>query len=215
MDRLIEIILHTDDALLGIVAENVLFAYLILFMIILLETGLIVFPFLPGDGLLFSAGVVAASTSLNVWVLLFVLIIAAILGNIINYSIGRILGNKIRQSNNFFIKKYLLKYLPKTQAFYDKHGGNAIVFGRFFPIIRTFIPFFAGIVKMEKGMFFQKTIIGAISWVTFFLLIGFFVGEIVWVKHNYGLIFLCLIIITLMPIIFSIVRNIATKFFKK
>jgi len=211
MDRLIEIILHTDDALLGIVAENILLAYILLFMIILLETGLIVFPFLPGDGLLFSAGVVAASTELNVWILLVVLIIAAVLGNIINYSVGKLLGNKIRQSDNFFIMKYIINYLPRTQEFYDKHGGNAIIFGRFFPIIRTYIPFFAGIVKVEKNLLVEKTIVGAISWVSLFLLLGFFVGEIEWVKNNYGLIFLCLILVTLLPLLFSIIKNITTK----
>ena len=211
MDILIEIILHTDDALLGIVAENILLAYILLFMIILLETGLIVFPFLPGDGLLFSAGVVAASTELNVWILLVVLIIAAVLGNIINYSVGKALGNKIRQSENFFIKKYIINYLPRTQEFYDKHGGNAIIFGRFFPIIRTYIPFFAGIVKVEKKLFVEKTIVGAISWISLFLLFGFFVGEIEWVKNNYGLIFICLILITLLPLLYSIIKNITSK----
>jgi membrane-associated protein len=211
MEELIEIILHTDDALLGIVAENILFAYMLLFIIILLETGLIVFPFLPGDGLLFSAGVVAASTELNVWILFIVLIIAAVLGNLINYSVGKALGNKIRHSDNYFIKKYIINYLPRTQAFYDKHGGNAIVFGRFFPIIRTYIPFFAGIVKVEKNLFIKKTIVGAISWISFFLLLGFFVGEIEWVKNNYGLIFLFLILITLLPLLFSLIKNIITK----
>lgn len=211
MDKLIEIILHTDDALLGIVAENILRAYILLFMIILLETGLIVFPFLPGDGLLFSAGVVAASTDLNVWLLFVVLIIAAVLGNIMNYSVGKVLGNKIRHSDNFFVKKYIIKYLPQTQEFYDKHGGNAIIFGRFFPIIRTYIPFFAGIVKVEMNLFLAKTIVGAISWISLFLLLGFFVGEIEWVKNNYGLIFLSLILITLLPLLFSIIKNITTK----
>ncbi|PKA82008.1 membrane-associated protein [Ulvibacter sp. MAR_2010_11] len=211
MDGWIEIILHTDDALLGIVAQNVLFAYIFLFMIILLETGLIIFPFLPGDGLLFSAGVVAASTELNVWILLVVLIIAAVLGNVLNYSVGKVLGNRIRQSDNFIIKKYIINNLPRTQVFYDKHGGNAIVFGRFFPIIRTYIPFFAGIVKVEKSLFIEKTIIGAVSWISLFLLLGFFVGEIEWVKNNYGLIFLCLIIITLIPLLFSLIKKIISK----
>ena len=211
MDRLIEIILHTDDALLGFVAENILLAYILLFMIILLETGLIFFPFLPGDALLFSAGVVAASTDLNVWILLVVLIIAAVLGNIMNYSGGKVLGNKIRHSENYFVKKYIINYLPQTKEFYDKHGGNAIIFSRFFPIIRTYIPFFAGIVKVEKKLFLEKTIVGAISWISLFLLLGFFVGEIEWVKNNYGLIFLCLILITLIALLFSIIKNITTK----
>ncbi|RIA09534.1 membrane-associated protein [Flavobacteriaceae bacterium MAR_2010_72] len=211
MDNLIEIILHTDDALLAIVSNNILIAYLLLFIIILLETGLIVFPFLPGDGLLFSAGVVAASTNLNVWILLVILIIAAILGNIINYAVGNLIGQKIIESNTYFAKKFLIKHLPETQKFYDKNGGKAIILGRFFPIIRTFIPFFAGIVKMEKTLFIRYTIIGAISWISLFLLVGFFVGEIVWVKNNYGLIFLFLIIISLLPLLVSIIRKLTTS----
>lgn len=211
MNELIELILHTDDALLAIVSENILNAYLLLFFIILLETGLIVFPFLPGDGLLFSAGVVAASTDLNVWILLIVLITAAILGNVINYSVGKLFGNKIKQSDNYLIKKYLIKHIQKTQEFYDKHGGNAIILGRFFPIIRTYIPFFAGLVKMKRNFFIKNTIIGALSWVSLFLLVGFFVGEIEWIKNNYGLIFICLILITLIPFLLLLIKKMTTK----
>lgn len=207
MNELIEIILRTDDVLLTIVGENILCAYFFLFIIILLETGLIVFPFLPGDGLLFSAGIVAASTDLNVWILLVFLIIAAILGNIINYSVGRLLGNKIKQNNNHFIEKYLIIHILRTQDFYDKHGGNALILGRFFPIIRTYIPFFAGFVKMKRNLFIKNTIIGAISWVSLFLLVGFFVGEIEWVKNNYGIIFICLILITLIPFLFLLIKK--------
>lgn len=211
MNELIELILHTDDVLLTIVGENILNAYLLLFFIILLETGLIVFPFLPGDGLLFSAGVVAASTDLNVWILLILLIIAAILGNIINYSVGTLLGNKINQSDNYFIKKYIIKHIQRTQEFYDKYGGNAIILGRFFPIIRTYIPFFAGFVKMKRKLFIKNTIIGAIIWVSLFLLVGFFVGEIEWIKNNYGLIFICLIFITLTPFLFLLIKKMIGK----
>ena len=211
MNELIELILHTDDILLTIVSENILYAYLLLFFIILLETGLIVFPFLPGDGLLFSAGVVAASTDLNVWILLIVLIIAAILGTLINYSVGKLFGNKIKQSDNYFIKKYLIKHIQKTQEFYDKHGGNAIIIGRFFPIIRTYIPFFAGLVKMKKNLFIKNTIIGAISWVSLFLFVCFFFCELEWIKNNYGLIFICLILITLIPFLFLLIKKMITK----
>lgn len=208
MDKLLEIIFHTDDVLLGIVAENISFAYLFLFLIIMLETGFIVFPFLPGDGLLFSAGVVAASTDLNVWILLFILMIAAILGNIINYSIGKLLGNKLKQSKNYIIKNYLIRHLPQAQEFYDKHGPSAIIIGRFLPIIRTYIPFLAGVVNMEHKLFVKNTILGALIWVPLFLLTGFFIGEIEWVKNNYGLIFIGLIIITLIPLLYSLVKGI-------
>lgn len=207
LDKLIEIIVHTDDALLAIVSENILLAYTLLFLIIMLETGFIVFPFLPGDGLLFSAGVVAASTDLNVWILLISLMIAATLGNMANYYMGNLLGDKFNQSDNYFVKNWLIKHLPKAQEFYDKHGEKAIIFGRFLPIVRTYIPFLAGVVKMEKQLFIKNTIFGAVAWISIFLLLGFFVGEIVWVKNNYGLIFIGLIIITLLPLLFSLLKK--------
>jgi membrane-associated protein len=207
MDKLIEIILHTDDALIALVADNIYKAYLLLFLIILLETGLIVFPFLPGDGLLFSAGVVAASTELNVWVLLALLIIAGTLGNFINYSVGMSMGTRLKRSNHYFIKNHIMNHLPEAQHFYDRHGGRAIILGRFFPVIRTYIPFVAGIVRMEKGLFLKNTILGAVVWIVLFLMLGFFVGEIAWVKNNYGLIFIALVIITLIPLMAALIRR--------
>ena len=135
--------------------------------------------------------------------LVFLLIIAAILGNILNYFVGNLLGKKVLESSNYFVKKYFIKNIPKTQNFYDKYGGKAIIIGRFFPIIRTYIPFFAGIIGMEKKPFVKYSIIGAVSWVCFFVFIGFLVGEITWVKNNYGLIFLSLIVVTFLPLFYS------------
>lgn len=203
MKELAEIILNTDDFLMEIVSVNVNEAYILLFLIILLETGLIFFPFLPGDGLLFSAGVVAASTSLDIRLLVLLLIIAAILGNLINYNVGKFLGHELRRSNNYFIKNHFIKHIPKAEAFYEKYGGSAIIIGRFFPVIRTYIPFLAGIATMDNRVFVKNTIIGATAWILFFTLSGFFVGEITWVKNNYGLIFLSLIIITLIPFFYT------------
>ncbi len=208
MNELIELILHTDDALLALVAENASKAYLVLFMIILLETGLIFFPFLPGDGLLFSAGVIAATTELEITVLLPLLILAGITGNLINYQVGASLGKELRISKNPIIQKILGKYLPKAEDYYEKHGNKAIILGRFFPIIRTYVPFVAGLVKTEKKLFLKNTIVGAILWISLFLLPGFFLGEIEWVKNNYGLIFLLLIAITLIPFLWKVFRNI-------
>jgi len=208
MKKLIEIILHTDDALMAIVSVNVTEAYILLFLIIMLETGLIFFPFLPGDGLLFSAGVVAASTNLDIRLLLVLLIIAAILGNFINYYVGKFMGHKLRRSKNYFIKNHFMKYVPQAEEFYTKHGGSAIIIGRFFPIIRTYIPFLAGIAKMQPKVFLKNTIIGAIIWILLFSLTGYFVGEIAWVKNNYGLIFLLLIVITLIPFFYTAIRKI-------
>ena len=214
MKKLAEIILNTDDFLLAIVSVNVSEAYIVLFLIILLETGLIFFPFLPGDGLLFSAGVVAATTDLDIRFLIVLLIAAAILGNLINYNVGKFMGHKLRHSNNYFIKNHFIKHIPRTEEFYVKYGGSAIIIGRFFPVIRTYIPFLAGIAAMDTKAFLKNTAIGATAWILLFSLTGFFVGEITWVKNNYGLIFLLLIIITLIPFFYAVVKNIFKMFFK-
>ncbi|WP_431129472.1 VTT domain-containing protein [Flagellimonas flava] len=211
MNELIDLIVHTDDALLALVSDNVIKAYLVLFTIILLETGIILFPFLPGDGLLFSAGVITATTELNLYILLPILIVAAISGNIINYRTGALFGGSFRGSNNYFIRAYIAKHLPKAEEFYLKHGGRAIILGRFFPVIRTYIPFVAGLVRMEKRAFFKNTSIGAILWVSLFLCLGNLLGEITWVKNNYGLIFLSLVILTLIPLLVTLLRKSFSK----
>ena len=213
MDNIFEILLHTDDALLTLASKNVNEAYLLLFTLIMLETGLLFFPLLPGDGLLFSAGVVAVSTDMNILILVILLLVAAVAGNVINYYVGKFLGMKIRRSNNYFVKKYLMKYISKAQEFYSKHGGSAVIIGRFFPIIRTYIPFLAGVVNMERVIFLRNSIIGAFAWIVPYLLIGFFVGEIEWVKNNYGIIFLFLISTTFLPFIFKIVKRALVRFY--
>ena len=210
MNELLQMILHTDDALLFLVSENVIKAYAVLFLIIMLETGNIFFPFLPGDGLLFSAGVIAAGSDLNILVLLPLLMIAATTGNLLNYATGSLLGTQLRKSKNRFVGKSL-KALDRTELYYLKHGDRAIVIGRFFPIIRTFIPFFAGMVKMPFAIFFKYTLVGAVLWITIFLLLGYFLGEIEWVKNNYGLIFLSLVVLTLIPFLTTIFK----RFFQK
>ncbi len=206
-ERLFEIIMHTDDALLAMVSENLTHTYLILFLLIMFETGLIIFPFLPGDGLLFSAGVVAASTDMDIRLLTILLIIAAIVGNTSNYYMGKFMGYELRISKNYFIKNHLLKYMLQAEEFYRKKGGTAIIIGRFFPVIRTYIPFLAGVVKMSFKIFIKNTTIGAVLWIVLFLLTGYFVGEIEWVKNNYGLIFLVLIFITVLPFIITVLKG--------
>lgn len=206
MNELFEIVLHTDDALMRIVAENVVEAYVILFVVIFLETGTVFFPFLPGDGLLFSAGVITASTALNIVWLVPLLLLAAILGNLTNYFVGSFFGKNLEKSENHFVKKYLIKYIHRTRQFYDKYGGKSIVIGRFFPVIRTYIPFFAGLSGFKYHLFFIYTIIGSALWVPFFTLTGYFIGENTWVKQNYGLIFLGLIIVTLIPFFYNVIK---------
>lgn len=211
MNELFEIVLHTDDALMRIVANNVIEAYVILFVIVFLETGTVFFPFLPGDGLLFSAGVITASTALNIVWLVPILILAAVLGNLSNYFVGSFFGKNLEKSQNRFVQKYLMKYIIQTRRFYDKHGAKSIVIGRFFPVIRTYIPFFAGLSGFKYHVFFVYTIIGSVLWVPFFSLTGYFIGENTWVKENYLVIFLGLIIVTLIPFFYSMIKLAFTK----
>jgi membrane-associated protein len=211
MNEIYEILFHTNEALFAIVSNNVYEAYLVLFLIIFLETGLIVFPFLPGDGLLFSAGVIAASSELSIIILVPLLILAAILGNHFNYRIGKQVGNRIEHSQNKLVQKYLVKSIVKTRNFYQKHGKKSIIIGRFFPIIRTYIPFFAGTVKFDFPVFSNYTIIGSALWVPFFTLTGYFLGELPWIKDNFELIFLGLIIVTLIPFFFAFFKTFLSR----
>ncbi len=206
MNEVIEILLHTDDAIKEIVARNIFEAYIVLFLVIFAETGFIFFPFLPGDGLLFSAGVIAASTELSIIFLVPVLIIAAITGNITNYSVGRFFGKGLERSKNRFIQNHLMKYLIQTRYFYDKHGEKSIIIGRFFPVIRTYIPFFAGLSGFTFKNFSFSTIAGAMLWVPLFSLTGYFLGTIPWVKENYLVIFGGLIIMTLIPLVYNALK---------
>jgi membrane-associated protein len=206
MNELLELILHTDEAITAIVARNVIEAYLVLFLIIFSETGFIFFPFLPGDGLLFSAGVIAASTEMSIIILVPILIIAAITGNLTNYVVGRFFGKNLERSQNRWVQNNLIKYLVRTRHFYEKHGEKSIIIGRFFPVIRTYIPFFAGLSGFEFKNFSLFTTAGAILWVPLFSLTGFFLGEIPWVKENYLIIFGGLIIVTLIPFVYNVFK---------
>ncbi len=208
MNTIYEILFHTNEAIFAIVSENVYEAYLVLFLIIFLETGLIVFPFLPGDGLLFSAGVITASTDMNIFFLVPVLILAAVLGNHFNYIIGKLVGNRIEHSQNRIIKKYLVPSVIKTREFYEKYGKKSIIIGRFFPVIRTYIPFFAGTVKFNYPKFGIYTVYGSVIWVPFFTISGYFLGEIPWIKENFEIIFLGLIIVTLIPFFYAAITRI-------
>jgi membrane-associated protein len=192
----INLISATDDALLTMVTNYGVYTYLILFLIIYAETGLLAFPFLPGDGLLFSIGVISGLGNLHLGTVLLVLIFAAILGNLTSYLIGC--------HSRYFVEKstflWMRKYLAESEAFYAMHGGMAIVLGRFLPIVRTYVPVVAGLCSMPQRLFAQYTVIGAVTWVCTFVLLGHLLGEIEWVKHNYGFIFLGLIILTILPI---------------
>ncbi|MBL0287189.1 MAG: DedA family protein [Bacteroidetes bacterium] len=197
--EIIDFILHIGDKLDMLFAQYGTLLYWILFLIVFAETGFVVTPFLPGDSLLFAAGMLAANSDgvLSPYLIILVCIVAAFLGNTVNYKIGNFFGPKIFEQEKIrFIKK---EYLIKTHDFYEKHGTKAIVIGRFLPFIRTFVPFVAGVGSMDWKKFSIYNLIGAILWVTPFTLAGFFLGKVPFVEQNFEKIMLSIIFITVLP----------------
>jgi membrane-associated protein len=192
-------ILSLDQTLALIASQYGPWLYALLFVIIFAETGLVVLPFLPGDSLLFIAGTVVASAGLNVHLLVTLLIVAAILGDTVNYSIGRYIGPKVfDRPDSRWIKQ---DYLRRTQAFYDKYGAVTIVIGRFIPIIRTFAPFLAGVAVMEYRRFLAYNAIGGVLWIASLVYAGYIFGNIPWVKQNLTLIVIGIVAVSLAPAI--------------
>lgn len=202
------VFLHIDKFLGAFIGEYGLFIYLILFIIIFCETGLVIIPFLPGDSLLFAAGAFAALGNLNIVILIIFLGLAAILGDTVNYHIGRYLGPKVLKDDNKFLKK---EYIDKTNKFYETYGGKTIILARFMPIIRTFAPFVAGVGKMNYKKFITFNAIGGIVWVSGILLIGYSFGNIPFVEKNFSIVIIAIIMISLLPAVFELIKN---KFFK-
>lgn len=202
--KLIDIVLHVDRYLDLIIQSFGVWSYIILFVIVFCETGLVVTPFLPGDSLLFAAGALAGIGSFDVKILMVVFPAAAIIGDNVNYWIGRSVGPKIFHSENVrFLNK---KHLDRTHEFYEKHGGLAVVFGRFAPIIRTFMPFVAGIGKMSYPKFLAFDVFSGILWPAIFVLSGYFFGNLPIVKQYFSLVVIVIIIISVIPILYQIVR---------
>ncbi len=197
---LIDFILHVDVHLAEIIQTYGTWTYLIIFLIIFCETGLVVTPFLPGDSLLFVIGAFAAAGALEVKLAVFLLITAAIVGNTVNYLIGRLIGQQIMQSKREIIKK---EYLDKTHAFYEKYGGKALFLSRFVPIIRTIAPFVAGVGKMSVSKFAWYNALGGIIWVLLFVLAGFYFGNIPIVKNNLTIVILSIIFVSLLPTFYA------------
>jgi membrane-associated protein len=203
---LIDFVLHIDQHLQVIVNDYQTWTYVILFLIIFAETGLVVTPILPGDSLLFAAGAIAAKpeVTLNVFFLLLLLCIAAVLGDLVNYHIGKAIGHRAFSGKYKLLK---VEYLEKTQQFYYKHGGKTIIYARFIPIIRTFAPFVAGIGTMSYAKFASFNVVGGVAWVSSFLLLGYFFGGLPVIKENFTYVVFGIIFVSILPPIIELLRN--------
>lgn len=201
----IDIFIHLDRHLIWLIQHFGVWVYLIVFIIVFCETGLVVTPFLPGDSLLFGLGALAAIGDLNVAWLFVLLSIAAIAGDTVNYFIGKYVGPKVfHQDTNRFLKR---EYLEKTRRFYEKYGGKTIVIARFVPIIRTFAPFVAGIGAMTYSKFIIYNVLGGIAWVAVFIFGGYYFGNLPVVKNNFTLVIMAIIIISVLPGVIEYFRH--------
>ncbi len=209
LTQLLDIVLHLDVHLQNLIAQYGVWVYGILCLIIFSETGFVVTPFLPGDSLLFAAGALAVTGGLDVTWLLLLLSLAAVLGNTVNYWIGRWAGPKVfsKEGSRIFNRKHL----DRAHAFYEKYGGKAIIISRFVPIIRTFAPFVAGIASMTYGRFQLYNITGGILWVGSLVYAGYLFGNTPWVKNNFGLVVIAIIVISLIPAVIELVRQRSPK----
>ena len=204
---ILDFILHIDAHLEQLVAQYGVWLIPILFVIIFAETGLVVTPFLPGDSLLFAAGALSAvdkSGALNIFVLWVVLMLAAVLGDSVNYAIGRRLGKGIFKEGNRILKP---EYLARTEAFYEKHGNKTIILARFVPIVRTFAPFVAGVGSMDYRRFITYNVVGGVVWVTLFLFVGYFIGNIPFIKENFEYVTILIILVSVLPMVFEYLKE--------
>ncbi|MBK9052534.1 MAG: DedA family protein [Chloroflexi bacterium] len=195
---LLDLFLHLDEHLTVVTQTYGSLTYFFLFLVIFMETGLVITPFLPGDSLLFAAGALAAlpGTGLNVGLLFLLLFVAAVIGDTVNYWIGKAIGPRVFEQNYRFLKR---EYLERTQAFYAKHGGKTIILARFVPIVRTFAPFVAGVGTMSYRQFILFNIIGGLLWTLLFIFGGYFFGNIPIVKENFEFVILGIIFISVLP----------------
>ena len=201
---LIDFVLHIDQHLIELTQTYGLWIYAILFLIVFCETGLVVTPFLPGDSLLFAAGAVAALGGMNVHIAAALLLAAAVIGDAVNFAIGKYFGEKLFAKPDSRVFKR--EYLDKTHAFYEKYGGKTIILARFVPIVRTFAPFVAGMGNMHYGRFIRYNIIGALMWVGLLTYAGYFFGELPVVKNNFGLVAIGIIVVSVLPMAVEIAK---------
>lgn len=205
--KLVDFVLHIDRHLAEIISDYGTWTYAILFLIIFAETGLVVTPFLPGDSLLFAAGAFCAKpeTGLNVHVMAAGLFVAAFIGDTLNYWIGARIGPAVfKREDSIFLRR---KHVDRAHAFFEKYGGRAIILARFVPIVRTFVPFVAGVGKMSYGRFIAYNIIGGFVWIYFFIYAGFIFGNQPFVQKNFKLVILAIIILSVVPIVFEMWRG--------
>lgn len=195
--------MHIDKHLDLVVRDYGVWSYSILFLIVFCETGLVITPVLPGDSLLFAAGAIAAGGAINVHVLAVLLLIAAILGDAVNYQIGNFLGPKVLREDSKIFRK---EWIDRTQRFYERYGTKTIVIARFVPIVRTFAPFLAGVGKMGYVRFLTYNVVGAVLWVYLFSYAGFFFGELPIVKKNFSLVIMAIIVLSIMPAAIEFIR---------
>ncbi len=207
--ELIDFILHIDQHLQVFLQDYGVWVYAILFLIIFVETGLVVMPFLPGDSLLFATGMLAAQfpESLNVWLVMILLFIAAVIGDTLNYSIGKQVGMRIVNFKILGKQPVKMEHINKTHSFYEKYGSKTIVIARFVPIVRTLAPFVAGIGKMNYATFLTYNIVGGFIWVFGITACGYFLGNIPIIKDNFSKVVLLIILISVLPIIYSIIKE--------
>jgi len=196
--EILDIFLHVDEALGSLIELFGPWTYVILFSIIFAETGFVITPFLPGDSLIFAVGALSGGGYLNIWISYFVLLAAAILGDTINYWLGHFFGPKVFKNKES--KIFNIKYLDKTHAFYEKHGGKTIILARFVPIVRTFAPFVAGIGAMNYKTFLAYNVVGAFIWVTSLSVLGYFFGATEIVQRNFEYVIILIVIISVIPI---------------
>jgi len=204
MSHLIDVFLHLDMYLDTVIQQYGVWMYLILFVVVFLETGIVVTPFLPGDSLLFAAGALCARGDLAVGWLFMLLCLAAVLGDTVNYSIGHLIGPRAFHGQNRFFKR---EHLDRTHQFYVRHGGKTIVLARFIPIIRTFAPFVAGIGRMSYGRFVIYNVLGGLLWTVLFVFGGYYFGNQPLVKRHFTLVILAIIVLSLMPLVIELVQN--------
>ncbi|MEK7533317.1 MAG: DedA family protein [Patescibacteria group bacterium] len=205
LTSLLDIVLHLDTHLSDLVGQYGLLTYVILFLIVFAETGFVVTPFLPGDSLLFAAGAIASLGSLHVFMVMVLLIVAAVLGDTVNYWIGHFFGRKIVDNPRITIINQ--EHIDKTEQFYKKYGAKTIILARFVPIVRTFAPFVAGVGSMHYSTFILYNIVGGVAWVSIFTLLGYFFGNMEFIKENFHYAVFAIIGLSIVPMIYEYIQH--------